>query len=280
MIPGFGSGSFGSGEEAGTFENLGFEVGANGFATRWEIDNFVQSSRVPGTFVAGAAFEDFSHGWATDAFAYTPVGYVLGITEGFELGWSNTGYMAAGMPVEAAAFGAAEFSQIQLRESFERGWSRNEIYKFSFDMDPDVYDVTDEGRGPLTLLPVATLLSFTIDSLVQAVFSGARALAYESFEHVKTPVAVTADDATDTFTSAAHGLAVGYRVLFATTGNSSPPSPIGTVFPYYVQSAGSSSTFMVSIASGGPAVDITDEGAGVMTFTAPYENWVSMMATI
>lgn len=79
-----------------------------------------------------------------------------------------------------------------------------------------------------------------------------------------TQGAFTVVAATDVFTSAAHGLAVGDVVEFKTT--TTLPSGISASTTYYVITVPSVDTFKVSATKGGTTVNITDTGTGTHTW--------------
>ena len=84
----------------------------------------------------------------------------------------------------------------------------------------------------------------------------------------KTPTSpaqvYTADSATDTMTSAGHGLVSGYAVKFATTG--AAPTGITPGTEYFVVTVPDADTFTVSTTRGGSVLNITTNGTGTNTF--------------
>lgn len=79
----------------------------------------------------------------------------------------------------------------------------------------------------------------------------------------------TADHATDTLTSAAHGLANGDRVVLSGT----LPTGLLTTRYYYVVST-ATNTFKLSLTSGGSAIDFSSNGSGTLTWTKHYSTIV------
>ena len=77
----------------------------------------------------------------------------------------------------------------------------------------------------------------------------------------------TADAATDTITSTAHGLTDGQRVKLSSTGTI--PAGLSTSTVYYVRDS-APNTFKVSLTSAGSAVDITSAGSGTHTWTRVF----------
>jgi microcystin-dependent protein len=94
---------------------------------------------------------------------------------------------------------------------------------------------------------------------------------YESLYNVlgsmyglNTGVAFTADNTTDTFTSASHGLANGSILEVRNSGGS---LPVGLSVPtkYFVVGT-TTDTFQLSTSLGGPAVNVTTDGTGTHSF--------------
>jgi len=83
-----------------------------------------------------------------------------------------------------------------------------------------------------------------------------------------TTATFTADNTTDTFTSAAHGLSNGTIVMVKNAGGALPAG-LSANTQYYVISA-ATNTFQLSLTSGGAAVDITTNGTGTQTFSTGF----------
>lgn len=81
----------------------------------------------------------------------------------------------------------------------------------------------------------------------------------------------TADAGTDAFTSAAHGLSNGDRVVLTTSGTL--PAGLSTFTPYYVVGA-TTNTYQVALTSGGSAINFTSAGSGNHTWTKSYSRVV------
>lgn len=81
----------------------------------------------------------------------------------------------------------------------------------------------------------------------------------------------TADAGTDEFTSSAHGLSNGQRVLLTTSGTL--PGGVTTLTQYYVVNS-ATNTFKVAATSGGTAINITSTGSGTHTWTRCYSRCV------
>lgn len=75
----------------------------------------------------------------------------------------------------------------------------------------------------------------------------------------------TADDATDFWTSSAHGLLNGDLIRFTNSGGTQPTG-ISLSTDYYVINK-TTDTFQVSLTSGGSAVDMSDAGSGTHSWT-------------
>lgn len=87
---------------------------------------------------------------------------------------------------------------------------------------------------------------------------------------------VTVATATDVFTSvSAHGLAVGDTVTFKSTVTL--PSPLVAGTKYYVITVPATTTFTISLTSGGTRVDVTDTGTG--THSVCFTKGVIVAAT-
>jgi hypothetical protein len=77
--------------------------------------------------------------------------------------------------------------------------------------------------------------------------------------------AVVADPGTDTFTAAGHGLIEGELVELSTTDTL--PAPLEVETPYRAKDV-TPDTFQLSETTGGPAIDVTDSGAGAHSVDA------------
>lgn len=78
----------------------------------------------------------------------------------------------------------------------------------------------------------------------------------------------TAAAATDAFTAPAHGLANTNRVAFRAAAGGTLPAGIDETTLYYVVGA-TTDTFQVSTTSGGAAVNLTADGAGIVMLVTP-----------
>lgn len=84
---------------------------------------------------------------------------------------------------------------------------------------------------------------------------------------VGTANTVTADDATDTFTSGSHGLNNGDIVFVRSTGTL--PTGVTADTPYYIVNK-TTNTFQLALTAGGSAIDITTAGSGTHSW---YNNF-------
>ncbi len=277
----FGGSLFGSGEEADPISNLGFETGSSGIATSWDFESFAARENFGAELADGSTFESFEHSWENDGYQTDLVDGISASVETFELGWSNTDYIREGGPLIAPSFGTADVvGEGPTIESFEIGWGGNELFIFAFRGDAYGYELTDDGMG-ITTFGGDFGETFGDGDTLAPVLSGVRALSVESFEDLALPLAYTADSSTDTLTTATpHGLSVNYRVRLQSSVGGAMPAPLVPDVDYYVQAVGSSTTFKVAQTLGGAAVDVTSNGSGLLIFTAPYENWTSVMTTI
>lgn len=283
---------FGDGAEGAEISNLGFEVGSFGFAPPWEIDNFVRGAFDPATFSGSDVAEAFEAGWLN--FPYYaddfPSGGVASASftgadppdeEGYELGWLNEPYYRIAFAEAVATFTGGAFF-----DSFESGWGNSSFvtsfvdaphliqrFLLSTPADRDLEGFEDNWQNSSYL--------FTFGALTAASFSGQRALAADGFVNVQVAATYTANTVSDALGSTAHGLSVNYRVVLASPVNGTMPSPLAPAIAYYVQAVPDANNFTLALtASAGAAIDITSAGTGLLKWSAPYENWVTLMTTI
>lgn len=84
-----------------------------------------------------------------------------------------------------------------------------------------------------------------------------------------TGTMASADAGTDVITaSAAHGMVVGYTLMWDVGGAGTPPSPLAEGVEYYIQSVPALNQFKLSATPGGAAINLTDAGTGNPPFTA------------
>lgn len=288
----FGLCAFGSGLEGDPITNLGFELGSYGLATQWSSADFSSAAADWAAFNNGAsAYEDFETGWGTSPFyidttfpqisaAFT--GAITANVEDFGNGWGNDGYLLLAMPLAQPTMSVTGGPT----EGFGKGWSSDENYVTSFIAQPYLTqnfvltEVTDfeEFVSGWSLAGYATDISGI--SVTSASFAGLRALAVENFENVQVDQNYTAVAATDQIVSTAHGLSTNYRVVFDSPVAGGMPSPLAPSVTYFAVTIVDGNNFKVSLASGGSVVDITTAGSGLLQWTAPFENWVTLMATI
>lgn len=113
---------------------------------------------------------------------------------------------------------------------------------------------------------VNTIYKFTLDLMNTAL---------DALLGINPQVAVTANAATDTLTSAAHGLVLGNKIQFTTSNTL--PAGLSLNTDYYVISAGlTANDFRVSLTSGGSVVDITSTGTGTHKWTRIDNDIVSV----
>lgn len=101
------------------------------------------------------------------------------------------------------------------------------------------------------------------------------AKATNDFQLTLTPIctatAVTFDTTDDEVDLTAHGLSVGMKVKFATTGTLPTGLTAGTT--YYVQSVTNANSFKVSATAGGTAIDLTGTPSGTHTVIGVVESF-------
>lgn len=276
----FGTGTFGADEDGDVFSNLGFEIGSNGIADRWLTDNFVASSFVPGVFESGGAFEDFETGWSNDEYVtgFEAANLAAGLTEDFENLWQNVGYLKTTMPMAAGVFSADGTGPNPLQvENFEVGWGSNQNYMWTFPESA----LADDNHAPTDFTDSSMKLVFDPGDLTTGTFSGLRALTVEQFANIQVPQLYAGSAANDTITTNGHNLSVNHRVVFASAIGGALPAPIVAGIPYYVQAVVDANNFKVALtASAGSAINLTGDGSGLLYWSAPYENWTTMMSTV
>lgn len=291
----FGGGTFGlsvhgDGAEGDSMSNLGFEVGTLGRADRWHIDNFSVASVDFAEFgPESEAFDDFETGWNNAPnYLELPSGIAAAFTganppgvESFEAGWNNAPFMTTTYPAAVDAFSTGRFV-----EDFETGWSNDAFvldlntsaWLFQGVVLADGMDFEDFENGWSN---DTFLFALSSGDLSSASFSSVRALSVENFEFVKPVQSYTASTVTDALTTAAHGLALNYRVILASPVGGSMPTPLAPSVVYYVQNLPDANSFKLALAaSAGSPIDITAAGSGLLTWTAPYEFWTTTMSTV
>lgn len=215
--------------------------------------------------------------------------------EEFELLWGADGYLFGSMNVVAAMFGALPFID-QPFEDFERSWSGDENYlseldlliEASVDGDfednwsnngylsdlpgslPEIDEDFESGWGPSSYI-----LAFVVGTdTTNAVFSGTFSDDRETFEHAfisKSPA--TGDATTNRITFAAHGLTGGAVVRFVPAAGAQLPTPLLRNVDYSVNAA-TTNDFEVFLTSGGPTIDLLDNGTGTFAIVgSPTLYW-------
>lgn len=278
--------------------NLGFEtagVGA-GAAASWTRFDLTTAERraVWGTGSIVVDDESFESEWDTNQdylFEYdNPLTQIqtaifdtgIGATDGpedFEDGWdSNQSYLfTLGANIEAAVFDG------EMREDFEDGWDSNESYSFTlpatatamFDSAPpegkeDFEEQWDTNES----------YSYTLGGATAAVFTaGFSTDPFEAFEDNYTERAFTVTPATDVINLTSHGFLTSEPLFFRVVGTGVLPGGLGSGVPFYLTSM-TINTFQVSTTSGGPDVDITNNGAGTHYVSrSPTRYWIVRIDT-
>jgi hypothetical protein len=121
-------------------------------------------------------------------------------------------------------------------------------------------------------VPIAAGQTIVALSLHDAISAGnlLAYLPYGSSGQVLQGVGTVDVAASDTFKSAAHGLATDDRVFFSAVNNESLPAGLSASTLYFVRSAGlTADVFTVATTSGGAAVDITGLGEAAWFKTVP-----------
>lgn len=282
----FGDSLFGDGAESAPISNLGFEQGTNGIAALWHVESFTSSPLLFATFAGEKAVETFERGWVNDAYDFSgPAQIAAQFTdapapevEGFERGWSNHPYMRASFPNAVATFSDGTFA-----ERFETAWGNtswvgaHSAYTLQYPLYSHGSDVEPFEAGWQNVEAYV----FELTSSTGATFYGERATTFEGFQHVQEAQAYTADATDDELETTGHGLATDYRVVLASAVAGLMPSPLAPGVPYFVQAVPSADAFKLApVAGAGSPIDITTAGSGLLKWSAPYENWVTLMVTI
>lgn len=267
-----------------SFANLGFESGADGLATAWALDNFTAAGIFADLGPGGAeSFEDWDPGYA---FAVDPLApaalfsvnvYVTPHDEeDFENGWDNTPYLWSTFQAAAAAFAGPESV-----DDFTGGWS-NDAYLTAFAggeltaaaFDGNAFENFEQSWGN-----TGYLTEFAGPELAAPSLSGVLAKTVEDFEDVKGPQLYTGDTINDSIVSVAHGLGVGYGLIFSIPVAGAMPAPLAPGVRYWVTFVIDPDNFnLTPIGPGGASVDITSAGLGLLQWTAPWEFWTKTLA--
>ena len=279
-----GESLFGEGSGGTTVRNLGFEIGSNGFADSWELEDETLLGSFAGFGLA--AFESFEIAWDNDGFAFVLAGDVAALFstavyvpapphDDFERGWSNFPYSFTSFTSAGAVFTGPEDA-----DGFESGWD-NDSYLMTWAggtaavFDGHNFEDFEQGWSNDAYVTV-----WTGGETTDMVISGVIAKTVEDFEDVKVAQSYTADALTDRLFTTAHGLSVNYRVVLATPIGGAMPTPLVPGIPYYVQLVADADTFKLAlIPSAGSAIGLSTTGSGLLKWSDPYEFWTEPMVT-
>lgn len=266
--------------------NLGFEEGVPeqpGRADLWTATVTVSGERMalygsdPTTVTEGFETEwDEDYLFAFGELDVTPPIYDVAVSDGegledFEEGWDSNhtdgDELSALEVAEYATTGdPAEF------EGFETEWSTNEDDVTAF-AGPMLSAGTFTGSGNVDGFETGWNTNendvTTMGSTSAASYDsgGPSPEDREDFEETYFDRLVgTVIPGTDVVVvPSLHGFGVGDRVQFRLDGSGALPGGLNASFLYYVRAGGLTTTdFTVAVASGGAAVDITDEGVGAI----------------
>lgn len=264
-------------------DNLSFEYGDTNPGDAWGwVLTVVAGAETVATWGTPDELDEetFETGWNADAYLFefgladtAPPLFDLDVSDGeaiedFEEGWDgNQAYLFELGVSAVASFDTAPEDY----EDHEEGWDTNESYDFalgasvaaSFDAALTPEDIEDFEDG-FSGTGAGNDYELVMGATTLAVFDGGTPENFEDFEETFTPLQLTAAAGADLFTTgAAHGLSVGDEVTFSLSGAGALPTGIVPGYTYFVIAGGFSPTsFSVSLTSGGPIVDITDNGAG------------------
>lgn len=126
----------------------------------------------------------------------------------------------------------------------------------------------NNANGEITLTGGLGRRSAYLQNSEYVASDGTRWYRVTPYAYTAAGTTVTANASTDLLTATDHGLAVGSRVQFTTTGTL--PAGLSTSTDYYVIDR-TGDTFQVSATLGGSTVNITDTGSGTHTVTQQNE---------
>jgi hypothetical protein len=227
-------------EYADYFVSASYRQAWDGFEFEWNNAGW-QTGLSPATALAqysaailnpAPEFEAFLYGWNVEMWlselgATAAANYDSPVSEAFEdfgEGWSNDTW-TLGLGTTVTAEYAPASDEV---EEFEEGWA-NDAWT--------------------TSIGVTTTASF----------DGLAPEAFEDFEEVIAPIAVTIDPTANTLTATAHGLSNGTKVNYRCSARAA--AGLSPELDYFVVNA-AANTLQLSPISGGTAVDIGDQGGG------------------